>query len=77
MPKMLIKRRTSVVGIFPNEDAILRRVGAVLTEQRNDWAAHRRRYLRLETDPDIGDHPLASLASTKALASSGFAGTAR
>jgi transposase-like protein len=72
-----IKRRTRVVGIFPNEDAILRLVGAVLMEQHNDWAAHDRRYLRLETDPDIGDHPLASLASPKALASSGPAGKPR
>ena len=71
-----IKRRTRVVGIFPNEDAILRLVGAVLLEQHNDWAAHDRRYLRLETDAEIGDHPLASLASQKAMASSGPAGTA-
>jgi transposase-like protein len=72
-----IKRRTNVVGIFPNEDAILRLVGAVLMEQHNDWAARDRRYLRLETDPDIGDHPLASLASPRQLASAGSAGIAR
>lgn len=73
------KRRyvANVVGIFPNEDAILRLVGAVLMEQHNDWAACDRRYLRLETPPDIGGHPGASLASPKALASSGSAGTAR
>jgi len=72
-----IKRRTNVVGVFPNDDAILRLVGAILMEQHNDWAAHDRRYLTLETDPDIGDHTAASLASTRALANPGRAGRAR
>ena len=68
-----IERRTNGVGIFPNEDAILRLVGAVLIEQHNDWAAHDRRYITLEGEPDIGDHPRASIASPKALASPGAA----
>jgi transposase-like protein len=69
-----IKRRTRVVGIFPNDDAILRLVGAVLMEQHNDWAARDRRYMPLESEHDIGDHPGAGLASPRALASPGLAG---
>jgi transposase-like protein len=71
-----IKRRTNVVGVFPNEAAILRLVGAVLMEQHNDWAAQDRHYMTLESLMPISDDPLASLGSPRALASPGTAGTA-
>jgi hypothetical protein len=56
-----IKRRTEVVGIFPNEAAIVRLVGAILLEQNDEWALQRCRYMTLETMASLSDDPLVSL----------------
>jgi putative transposase len=56
-----IKRRTEVVGIFPNDDAIIRLVGAILLEQNDEWAVQRARYMTLETINQMSDDSLVSL----------------
>ncbi len=61
-----IKRRTEVVGIFPNEAAIVRLVGAILLEQNDEWAVQRARYMTLESIAPIGDYPLVSLPTLAA-----------
>ena len=61
-----IKRRTDVVGIFPNEAAIVRLVGALLLEQNDEWAVQRARYITLETISTLSDDPLVSLAAMPA-----------
>jgi putative transposase len=56
-----IKRRTDVVGIFPNEDAIVRLVGPILLEQNDEWAVQRARYMTLETIAPLSDDPTVNL----------------
>ena len=59
-----IKRRTNVVGIFPNEAAIVRLVGAILLEQNDEWAVQRARYVTLETIAPLSDTQIVGLAET-------------
>jgi putative transposase len=56
-----IKRRTEVVGIFPNEASIVRLVGAILLEQNDEWAVQRARYMTLATIAPLGDDPTVIL----------------
>ncbi len=54
------KRRTEVVGIFPNAEAITRLVGAILLEQNDEWAVQRGRCTTLRTTAPLGDDPTVS-----------------
>jgi putative transposase len=57
-----IKRRTNVVGIFPNEPAITRLVGALLLEQNDEWQLQRR-YLALEGLQSLAENQPARLSA--------------
>jgi transposase-like protein len=61
-----IKRRTDVVGIFPNEEAITRLVGAILLEQNDEWAVQRCRYMTLESVSGLSDNAIITLPAMAA-----------
>ena len=61
-----IKRRSEVVGIFPNEAAVVRLIGALLLEQNDEWAVQRARYMTLETIAPLSDDKTITLPITAA-----------
>lgn len=57
-----VKRRTNVVGIFPNERAIIRLVGAMMIEQNDEWSLQRR-YMQLEGLQSLSESQPARLSA--------------
>jgi putative transposase len=60
-----IKRRADVVGIFPNDRAVIRLVGALMLEQNDEWAVSRR-YMPLESLSSLSDDPVRRLSAVTA-----------
>ncbi|WP_414476460.1 IS256 family transposase [Microvirga sp. M2] len=60
-----IKRRADVVGIFPNDRAVIRLVGALMMEQNDEWAVSRR-YMSLESLSPLSDDPVRRLSAVTA-----------
>ena len=64
--RVKLKRRSDVVGIFPNEAAVTRLIGGLLLEQNDEWAIQRARYMSLETIVPLSNDPAVSLPALAA-----------
>jgi putative transposase len=60
-----VKRRSDVIGIFPNPEAIVRLVGALMLEQTDEWTVARR-YMSLESLAALSDDPIRKLPAVAA-----------
>lgn len=60
-----VKRRADAIGIFPNDDAIVRLVGALMLETNDEWVVARR-YMSLETLARVTQNPNVRLPAVAA-----------
>ena len=55
------ERQNAGAGIFPNDEAIVRLVRAILLEQHDEWAIQRCRYMTLETKAALSNDAIVGL----------------
>lgn len=60
------KRRSNVIGIFPDDASVIRLVGAVLAETHDDWQTTERRYLSEGSMAQIDQPPPTEVSATQA-----------